>query len=464
MKVRTRFAPSPTGYLHLGGARTALFAWAYARHFEGDFILRIEDTDQERSTKEASEAILESLAWLGLNYDEGPFYQSDRFSRYAEIANDLLQSSHAYVCDCSSDRLSVLREGQIQNGEKPRYDGHCREKNLAKQEGGKVVVRFKTPKTGLASWVDGVRGEIIFENNELDDFVMIRSDGVPTYNFCVVVDDVDMNISHVIRGEDHVNNTPRQIHVYQALGKPVPHFSHVPSILGSDGKKLSKRHGALSVMEYRNAGFMPEALLNYLVRLGWSFKDEEIFSRTDIIQKFSMESVNRSPAAFNMDKLIWLNQHYLKTLPIERVIEEFQWHLQASGLKVSEGPDLKSVMAITRERVKTLQELVQQIQYFYKPITSYEPAALEKVLKDGKDSVKNILLKVQEKLKTCDWEASGIHRVLTELAAELNLGMGKIGMPLRLALTGGLQSPSIDATTAVLGRPLSLQRITDFLK
>lgn len=464
MKIRTRFAPSPTGYLHLGGARTALFAWAYARHFGGDFILRIEDTDRERSTKEACDAIMESMAWLGLEYDEGPIYQTDRFPRYFEVADALRKAGQAYYCNCSKERLEELRAGQMERGEKPRYDGACREKNLPKEENGKQVVRFKTPLSGSVSWIDGVRGEITFNNNELDDLIMIRSDGTPTYNFCVVVDDIDMNITHVIRGEDHVNNTPRQIHLYLALEKLVPSFSHVPSILGSDGKKLSKRHGALSVMEYRHLGFMPEALMNYLVRLGWSFKDEEIFSKEDIIQKFTIESVSRSPAAFNLEKLLWLNQHYLKTLPIERVAEEFQWHLDQSTLDVSKGPDLNAILKIMVERVKTLTEMLDSIRYFYLPITQYDPAGLEKVLKEGKDSVKAVLLKVQENLSQCEWEISAIHQVLTDTSVALGVGMGKIGMPLRLALTGGLQSPSIDVTSYWLGRTVCLERIEEFCK
>jgi glutamyl-tRNA synthetase len=480
MKIRTRFAPSPTGYLHLGGARTALFAWAYARHSGGEFVLRIEDTDRERSTQAACDAIMESMGWLGLNYDEGPIYQTQRFPRYFQVANQLLEEGRAYRCDCSKERLDILREGQMARGEKPRYDGHCRDLNLKGTGFGDPnhpqVVRFRTPEVGFVSWVDGVRGEIVFNNNELDDLIMIRSDGNPTYNFCVVVDDIDMNITHVIRGEDHVNNTPRQIHLYWALEANVPHFSHVPSILGSDGKKLSKRHGALSVMEYRNAGFMPEALMNGLIKLGWSFKDEEIFSRDEIIQKFSIESVSKSPAAFNMDKLLWLNQHYLKTLPIDRVMAEFQWHLDQSGLNISQGPDLKAVLLVMRERVKTLQELVEQIRYFYQPIQAYDPAGLEKIIKDPKlspqevrEQIAHVMEKLQEKLSKLSkldsadsWQVANIHQVLTDTATELSVGMGKIGMPLRLALTGSLQSPSIDVTCHLLGLEVCLERIQQF--
>jgi glutamyl-tRNA synthetase len=418
------------------------------------------------------------MAWLGLDYDEGPIYQTDRFDRYFQVADHLLESGQAYRCECSKARLDELREGQMQRGEKPRYDGHCRDKHLTKKTDGTQVVRFRTPTEGSVSWIDGVRGEIQFNNEELDDLIMIRSDGTPTYNFCVVVDDIDMEITHVIRGEDHVNNTPRQIHLYWALGKSIPHFSHVPSILGSDGKKLSKRHGALSVMEYRQAGFLPEALMNYLVRLGWSFKDEEIFSREEIIQKFSLDSVSRSPAAFNMEKLLWLNQHYLKTLPIDRIQLEFEWHLGQSQLLSGgeacstdpllsgggedlplERPSLNAVLKLLRERVKTVQELVEQSRYFYEPVTTYDPAALEKVLKDGQESVKSVLQAVHEKLSVCEWGVESIHVALNEVATERQIGMGKIGMPLRLALTGGLQSPSIDATSHVLGRQVVLDRI-----
>ena len=480
MKIRTRFAPSPTGYLHLGGARTALFAWAYARHFHGDFVLRIEDTDRERSTEAACLAIMESLAWMGVEYDEGPIYQTARFARYFEVSDQLIAEGKAYRCDCSKERLETLREGQMARAEKPRYDGHCRERNLAPTDASSQVIRFRTPQEGSISWVDGVRGEVTFNNNELDDLVMIRSDGNPTYNFCVVVDDMDMKITHVIRGEDHVNNTPRQIHLYHALGADIPHFSHVPMILGSDGKKLSKRHGALSVMEYRNAGFMPEALTNYLIRLGWSFKDEEIFSREEIIQKFSLDSVSKSPAAFNLEKLIWLNQHYLKTLPIERVQEELAWHLEqfkeASGLDIvalalsKKGPELKAVLAVMRERVKTLAELPGQIRYFYAPVETYDPAGLEKVLKEPKESIKTVMQKVQENLAKLSPESwlgdvavPALHQVLADSATELSVGMGKIGMPLRLALTGGLNSPSLDVTLKLLGREVSLERIQAFL-
>jgi glutamyl-tRNA synthetase len=458
--------------LHLGGARTALFAWAYARHFNGEFILRIEDTDRERSTPEACAAILQSMAWLGLDYDEGPIYQTDRFDRYFEVADQLLGAGQAYRCECSKERLDELREGQMARGEKPRYDGHCRDKKLPKKTDGTQVLRFRTPDHGSVSWIDGVRGEITFNNHELDDLIMIRSDGTPTYNFCVVVDDIDMEITHVIRGEDHVNNTPRQIHLYLALGKAVPHFSHVPSILGSDGKKLSKRHGALSVMEYRQAGFMPEALMNYLVRLGWSFKDEEIFSREEIIQKFSLDSVSRSPAAFNMEKLLWLNQHYLKTLPIDRIQSEFEWHLgqshregQGGGEDLPlEGPSLDEVLKLMRERVKTVQELVEQSRYFYEPVITYDRAALEKVVKDSQASVKSVLQAVHDKLSSCEWKVESIHAALNEVATEKQIGMGKIGMPLRLALTGGLQSPSIDATSHVLGRAVVLDRVARLIE
>ncbi|NCX94590.1 MAG: glutamate--tRNA ligase, partial [Gammaproteobacteria bacterium] len=364
MMVRTRFAPSPTGYLHIGGARTALFSWLYARKHQGKFVLRIEDTDPERSTEASKQAILDGMQWLGLDWDEGPIYQTDRFDRYFAVVESMIESGHAYRCCCSKERLETLRAAQTEQGDKPRYDGHCRELNLPRTDEPHVI-RFKTPLVGSVSWIDGVRGEIEFQNSELDDLVMIRSDWAPTYNFAVVVDDIDMNITHIIRGDDHINNTPRQIHLYEALQKAPPVFAHVPMILGGDGKRLSKRHGAMSVMEYRDQGFLPEAVLNYLVRLGWSCGDEELFTKDQMIEKFSLQSISRSPAAFNLDKLLWINQHYLRTLPVERIEQDLQFHLNEALLSTRQGPPIKQVIAVMTDRVKTLKEMVEHIRYFY---------------------------------------------------------------------------------------------------
>ena len=331
IKVRTRFAPSPTGYLHIGGARTALYCWLYARKTQGTFILRIEDTDLERSTPESVQAILDGMQWLGLNYDEGPYYQTKHFARYKEVIQQLIDEGKAYRCYCSKERLEKLREEQTAKKEKPRYDGFCRERT-SKGEGA-YVVRFKNPLEGVVEFDDLIRGKLSFANTELDDLIIARSDGTPTYNFTVVVDDWDMKITHVIRGDDHINNTPRQINILRALGATPPFYAHVPMILGSDGKRLSKRHGAVGVMQYREDGFLPEALLNYLVRLGWSHGDQEIFSISELIDYFAIEDINRAPAAFNREKLLWLNQHYMKTSDRDHVARELLWHMEKLGIK-----------------------------------------------------------------------------------------------------------------------------------
>ena len=379
MTVRTRFAPSPTGYLHIGGARTALFSWLYARKNAGTFILRIEDTDRERSTQASVDAILEGMAWLELNYDEGPFYQTQRFHRYAEVIQQLLDSGHAYRCYCSKDELEQMREQQMARKEKPRYDGYWRERQHKTPPAGvEPVIRFKNPQAGVVEFDDMVRGKITVSNAELDDLMIARSDGTPTYNFTVVVDDIDMNVTHVIRGDDHINNTPRQINIMQALGFTPPRYAHVPMILGADGQRLSKRHGAVSVMQYRDEGYLPEALLNYLVRLGWSHGDQEIFSRAEMVEYFNLESINRAPAAFSPEKLLWLNQHYLKTLPVETIEQQLIWHLQQQQLDITNGPAIADVINAQRERAKTLVEMVAISRYFYEDVNHYDEAAVQK--------------------------------------------------------------------------------------
>ncbi|HEY9052427.1 MAG TPA: glutamate--tRNA ligase, partial [Gammaproteobacteria bacterium] len=361
MKIRTRFAPSPTGYLHIGGARTALFSWLYARKMGGDFILRIEDTDRERSTDESVQAILDGMTWLNLDYDEGPYYQTERFDRYKEVIQQLLDQGHAYYCTCSKERLEKLREEQMANKLKPRYDGCCRDKNLGPSDD--AVVRFKTPLEGEVVIDDQVKGRVVIKNSELDDLVIARPDGTPTYNLTVVVDDWEMNITHVIRGDDHLNNTPRQIHILNALGAELPVYAHVPMILGADGSRLSKRHGAVSVMQYRDEGYLPEAMLNYLVRLGWSHGDQEIFSREEMIEKFDIKDINKSASSFNPEKLQWLNQHYLNNLEPEHIKDLFAGYLKDHGIDPRGGPNLLEVVMLLRERSKTFVEMVQACRF-----------------------------------------------------------------------------------------------------
>lgn len=374
MTVKTRFAPSPTGFLHVGGARTALFSWLYAKSKGGKFVLRIEDTDIERSTQEAVDAILEGMTWMGLTWDEGPFYQTKRFDRYKDLIQKLLDEKKAYKCYCSKERVNDLREKQEAAGEAPRYDGKCRD--LEPQENDlPFVIRFKNPKEGSVAFDDHVRDHIEFSNTELDDLIIQRTDSTPTYNFCVVVDDWDMQITHVVRGEDHINNTPRQINILKALGAPIPEYAHVAMILGDDGAKLSKRHGAVSVMQFRDDGYLPEALKNYLVRLGWSHGDQEIFSEAEMIELFTLDRVNKAPSAFNNDKLIWLNQHYIKTLDPAYVAEHLQWHMQTQNIDMTNGPALSDVVTALAERAKTLVDLASSSRYFFEEYKEFDATA-----------------------------------------------------------------------------------------
>lgn len=453
--VRSRFAPSPTGELHLGSARTALFAWLYARHNDGAFILRIEDTDRERSTQASVDAILEAMDWMGLDFDEGPFYQTDRFDRYKAVIDQLLAQGQAYRCYCSKDRLDSLREQQMANKEKPRYDGHCRELSPSPEDRPHVI-RFKNPSEGEVSFVDQVKGKITVANRELDDLIIARTDGTPTYNLTVVVDDSDMGVSEVIRGDDHVNNTPRQINIFKALGKPVPHFAHVTTILGEDGKRLSKRKGAMGVLGYRDAGYLPEALMNYVLRLGFSHGDQEVFSKDEMIACFNPEGINASPAQLNPDKLLWLNQHYMKTLPLERWLPALAAQFAALGLDVQAGPNLEEVAYLQRERCKTLQELAQQSTYFYQDFAAYEEKAARKNL-----TIDTLpaLLALHAKLAEVDWQSEAIHEAIKAVAAELDLKMGKVAQPLRVAVSGGAVSPTIDKTCWLIGRERVLARL-----
>lgn len=458
MSVRTRFAPSPTGYLHIGGARTALYCWLFAHQQQGVFILRIEDTDLERSTPESVQAILDAMSWLQLDYQEGPFYQTQRFARYAAVAEQLVAHNQAYRCYCSKQRLEELREQQLANKEKPRYDGHCRDLTTHPVD-QPYVIRFRNPNDGFVTFDDQVRGLLSFANNELDDLIIVRSDGTPTYNFTVVVDDWDMGITHVIRGDDHINNTPRQINILTALGAPLPIYAHIPMILGADGKRLSKRHGAVSVMQYRDEGYLPEALLNYLVRLGWSHGDQEIFSRTELLQLFGLKSINRSPAAFNPEKLLWLNQHYLKTSDPNHIANELAWHMQQLGIDYAQGPTLVEIIEAQKERCKTLRELAEKSRCFYQPIT-YDAAAQKQLTAATQPLLQIILQRLNE---VTHWHKDNLHQTLHDIASEQQLGLGKIAQPLRVAITGGTVSPPIDVTLVLLGKAKVITRLEQAL-
>jgi len=459
MKIRTRFAPSPTGYLHIGGARTALFSWLYAKKMGGEFVLRIEDTDRERSTQEAVDAILEGMNWLGLSHDEGPIYQTDRYDRYKEVTQMLLDQGDAYYCNCSRDRLDNMREEQMANKQKPKYDGCCREKGLT--ESDDTVVRFKNPLDGSVEITDHVRGQVLISNQELDDLIIERSDGNPTYNLTVVVDDLDMKISHVIRGDDHLNNTPRQINILKALGAHIPEYAHVPMINGTDGKKLSKRRDAVSVMEYRDDGYLKEAVINYLVRLGWSHGDQEVFTLEEMIEKFDIDDINKSSSSLSVEKLQWLNQHYMKEMTAEQLAEELQFYIKLADLDISNGPDLVEVMKVYQDRCSTLVELVEDIRYFYENVKEYNPKQAKKQFKAPAAKVLNSLKEAYEGLD--DWSAEAIHQVVENTVEKLEVGFGKVGQPLRLAVTGHGKSPSIDITLELLGKQQTISRIAQAL-
>ncbi|QDJ13801.1 glutamate--tRNA ligase [Mergibacter septicus] len=456
IKVRTRFAPSPTGYLHVGGARTALYSWLYAKHHQGEFVLRIEDTDLERSTQQAVDAILESMAWLKLEHNHDVYYQTKRFDRYNQVIDQMLEQGLAYRCYCTKERLENLRQQQEENKEKPRYDRHCLE-NHQHDSSQPHVVRFKNPTEGSVVFHDAIRGKIEISNSELDDLIIRRTDGSPTYNFCVVIDDWDMSITHVIRGEDHINNTPRQINILKALNAPVPVYAHVSMILGDDGQKLSKRHGAVNVMQYRDEGYLPEALLNYLVRLGWGHGDQEIFSLEEMIKLFDLSSVSRSASTFNTEKLLWLNHHYIRELSVDYIAQQLQWHMEQQQINYHQGPKLTEIVTLLRERCKTLKEMAQASRYFYQDFDSYEENAAKKHLKEAALAPLSTVLAKLSALS--EWQAEAIHQAIEQTATELEIGMGKIGMPLRVAVTGGGQSPSLDVTLAAIGRERSLARI-----
>lgn len=456
MKVRTRFAPSPTGFLHIGGLRTALFCWLYARRHGGVFVLRIEDTDLERSTEAAIQQILDGMEWAGLYHDEGPFFQTKRFGRYKEVIDILLAEGKAYHCYCTKEELDQLRAAQTARGEKPRYDGRWRERTDSRP-GVAPVVRFKNPPSGEVVVDDVVHGRVVFQNSELDDLIIARSDGTPTYNFCVVVDDMDMEITHVIRGDDHLNNTPRQQNMLLALGRQPPVYAHLPMILGSDGAKLSKRHGAVSVLQYRDEGFLPEAVLNYLVRLGWSHGDQEIFSIEEMTRLFDIADVNKSASAFNGEKLAWLNQQHMMHAPAARLVSPLRWHLDQQGIQEHDEVLLEQIVLAQRERAKTMKEMADNSLFFFRPPETYDEKAVRKHVTP---EIVALLVRVSSELSNLpDWTAPSLHAAISGLAAKDGLSLGKVAQPIRLAICGGTVSPPIDATLAILGRDQTLSRL-----
>ena len=462
MTVRTRFAPSPTGFLHIGGARTALYCWLEARHRGGQFILRIEDTDRERSTDVAVQAILDGMNWLGLDHDEGPFYQTLRMDRYAKVAEELVRAGKAYYAYENRDELDAMRAEQGARHLKPRYAGKYRDENAPLREDPNRVIRFRNPASGAVVFNDKVKGRIEWQNEELDDLVMVRSDGFPTYNFAVVVDDIDMRVSEVIRGDDHVNNTPRQINIYRALEADIPEFAHLPMILGPDGQKLSKRHGAVSVMQYRDDGFLPHALLNYLVRLGWSHGDQEIFSIEEMVALFDVANVNKAASRFDLEKLSWLNQHYLKHDDPAQIAPHLEWQLRQQGYDPAHGPKLEDVIVALRDRARTLKEMADKAAIWYGPITQWDEAAIAKHLRN--EAAAPALTAAHEQLAIVpEWTVENVHKAIEAAAASMGVGMGKVAQPLRVAMTGTQVSPSIDHTVYLAGRERALKRIEDAL-
>jgi len=459
--VVTRFAPSPTGMLHVGGVRTALYSWLYARRTCGKFILRVEDTDRERSTEEAVQVILDGMRWLELTPDEGPYYQTQRFERYREVLRGMLEQGSAYHCYCTKDELEQLRAEQLARKEKPRYSGVCRSRSTPRP-GIDPVVRFRNPLEGAVVVEDLVHGSVTFQNRELDDLIIARADGTPTYNFCVVVDDMDMGVTHVIRGDDHLNNTPRQMNMLTALGATPPVYAHVPMILGPDGAKLSKRHGAVSVLQYQEEGYLPDALLNYLIRLGWSHGDQEIFTREEMIQDFDIHDVNKAASAFNPEKLLWLNQQHMMRAPPATLVPHLRYQLQRLGLDSDDLTLLEGVIIAQRERAKTLKEMAQNSRFFFTDAISFDAKAVAKQL-NAETAL--ALQQVRAALAALtDWQPAAIHAALNDLASRLQSGLGRIAQPVRVAVTGSTVSPPIDVTLALLGRARALERVDRALR
>lgn len=458
--VRTRFAPSPTGSLHLGSIRTAFYSWLYAKHCGGEFILRIEDTDQERSTKEATQLILDGMDWLGLDYDSGPFYQSDRLDKYRRAAEQLIDSGLAYRCYCSKERITELREKQLANKEKPRYDGCCRNKNLPKTEDQPFVTRFKNSQEGSVDFIDQVLGPLSFQNSELDDLVIIRSDGFPTYNFSVVVDDLAMAITHVIRGTDHINNTPRQINLFSAFNATPPTYAHIPMVLGKDGGKLSKRHGAISVLQYRDEGFLPEAVLNYLVRLGWSHGNQEIFSCDEMIKLFDIKDINKAAASFDPEKLLWLNRHYIKTLDPQKVANHLKLQMQELRIDFKNGPALEELVVGLRERAETLHEMAEKSRYFYEDFDHYGEEAKKHLI----PNVIPLITAFKQAIENlASWNDESLHQIIEDTAKRFNVKLGKVAQPIRVAVTGSTVSPPLNVTLRLIGKQRILKRLNSAL-
>jgi len=459
-KVITRFPPSPTGYLHIGGARTALFNWLFARHHGGRFILRIEDTDVARSTETSIQAILEAMEWLGLDWDEGPYYQTRRMEVYREYLNRLLDSGHAYYCDCSPEDLEERRKAAMATGAKPKYDGRCRHRGLGPAPGR--VVRFRTPDMGSTVLDDLVKGPIAFDNAELDDLVIQRGDGIPTYNFAVVVDDITMEMTHVIRGDDHVNNTPRQILIYEALSAPLPRFAHVPMILGPDRARLSKRHGATSVMEYQRQGYLPEALVNYLVRLGWSWKDQEIFSRDELVEKFTLDNVGRAAGVFDADKLLWLNAHYLRERSPASLVPLLQPFLEERGYPPRPRSYLERAAETLQPRASTLAEMADTMKFYCVDRLEYDPAAAKKFLKPSMKEPFGAIIAALEGLESFDEKT--LEEVFRGTAEDLGVKLGKLAQPARVALTGVTASPGLFEVIDILGKETVMARLKKALE
>ncbi|WWP00649.1 MAG: glutamate--tRNA ligase [Candidatus Dasytiphilus stammeri] len=459
MKTKTRFAPSPTGNLHIGSVRTALYSWLFARNQGGDFILRIEDTDPQRSKNHASNAILEALKWLKIDWNEGPYYQTQRLARYHAVIDDMLNKQTAYKCYCTKARLETLRATQIAKGEKPRYDGYCRNNRRCREINEPYVVRFSNPQHGEVFFEDLIRGTIRFSNQELDDLIILRSDGYPTYNFCVAIDDWDMQITHVIRGEDHINNTPRQINILKSLEAFVPAYAHVSMIIGEDGQKLSKRHGAVSVMQYRDEGYLPEALLNYLVRLGWSYGNLEILSIDDMKSLFTLDRVSKSVSAFDKNKLLWLNHYYINKLPVDYVASQLQLYMDREKIEISEGPSLQRVIELFGSRCNTLKEIVVSSRYLYEEFNLKDISYAKQYLRPAAIQSLKIVCDHLSKITDKDWTVENVHHAINYTANKLNVSLGKIGMPLRVAVTGINQSPAIDVTVHAIGKKKVIKRI-----
>ena len=455
--IKTRFAPSPTGYLHVGGARTALFSWLFSKKMGGAFVLRIEDTDRERSSEQSVQAILDGMQWLNLDYDEGPYYQTQRFNRYATAIQQLIDHGDAYYCSCTKQRLELLRETQMSTKQKPRYDGNCRALGLKPDTGSELVVRFKNPRQGEVIFSDHVKGTVRVNNNELDDLIIARSDGTPTYNLTVVVDDMEMQITHVVRGDDHVNNTPRQINILKALGAECPEYAHLPMILGDDGKRLSKRHGAVGIMQYYEDGYLPEAMLNYLVRLGWSHGDQEIFDTAEMIEHFSLDNINNSASSFNTEKLNWINQQYMIAAPIDQIVDLVKQRLDKTGTVYEPETDIDSIVELYRQRVSTINQLVDSILYCFEDFDEYDKKAAKKALRPV--ALEPLQCLQNEFSQLNEWKSPAIHQIIESIIERLGLNMAKVGQPLRVAITGGSFSPPIDNTVEIIGKAKTLTRI-----